>query len=253
MYWGDLSAPDLKEAAGEGFLVVLPCGAIEQHGQHLPVDTDARVVELIARQAAERVDRVVVLPTMPYGMSIHHMEFGGTVTYSLSTYIAVIKDIARAVAHHGFRRMILLNGHGGNTAALQAVATGFLDELNINMLSTTYWELVDPEDEAALLEIDAGMCHASELETSSILALDPELVRQDRYTIYDRPEAIIGEKRNLYKERKLSFGRKFDRFTPTGVTGDPSAASARKGQKYLELAIAATAELFEAVLADEAG
>lgn len=251
MYWGDLSAPDLKEAAGEGFLVVLPCGAIEQHGRHLPVDTDARVVELIARQAAEQVDRVVVLPTMPFGMSVHHMEFGGTVTYSLPTYIAVIKDIAKAVARHGFRRLILLNGHGGNTAALQAVATGFLDELDIDILCATYWDLVDPKDEAELLEIDAGMCHASELETSSIMALNPELVRQDRYSIYDRPEAVVGDKRNLYKERKLSFGRKFDRFTPAGVTGDPSASSAQKGKKYLELAIAAAAELFEAVLADE--
>jgi len=122
MLWQDHTWPELADAARKGYLVVQPCGSTEQHGKHLPVDTDSAIVFEVAQRAADEVGRTLVLPCLHYGLSSHHLDFPGTVSLSLETYTTLFRDIARCVAHHGFKILILLNGHGGNTAALWALA-----------------------------------------------------------------------------------------------------------------------------------
>ncbi|MEI6502228.1 MAG: creatininase family protein, partial [Armatimonadota bacterium] len=121
--WGEHTWEEVGEAAREGALVVAPFGSVEQHGPALPVDTDVRIAERIAtdgaQAACERFGvQSLVLPTMPYGLALHHMRFPGTISLQPETYVAVIADVLRCVVRHGFRKIAVITGHGGNTPAL---------------------------------------------------------------------------------------------------------------------------------------
>ncbi|MCD6351039.1 MAG: creatininase family protein, partial [Armatimonadetes bacterium] len=125
LLWGENTWPELRQAAEEGYLVLLPAGAIEQHGPMLPVDTDARLAERWAREGATRARekygvKALVLPTLAYGQSCHHMNFAGTISLSFPTYLAVLHDLLREVVRHGFRKIVIINGNGGNEAVLRA-------------------------------------------------------------------------------------------------------------------------------------
>ena len=116
-------------AAGNGGRV--PTAAIEQHGRHLPIETDCRIVEEISRRAAERVsDQIdaLVTPAIAFGVSGYHMEFAGTLTLSMGTFITVVEEICESLIHHGFRRIIVLNGHGGNHDPIKIAARNVADK-----------------------------------------------------------------------------------------------------------------------------
>ncbi len=249
MLWRDLSWPELSRAAEDNYLVIQPCGSIEQHGRHLPVDTDSRIVSEITRCAAKKAGRTLVLPCMSYGLSGHHIEFPGTISFSLETYIAVLKDIARSVAHHGFRTLILVNGHGGNTAAIKAVSAAFLDEINIRIMALTYWDLIDPE---AVAEIRSsalgGMGHSGEFETSILLSLAPELVHIDSYDANPRKGNMIHVKKDMFAEGCVSFPTKFNNISESGVLGDPTGSTGEKGRAFLDLGVEALTEQLLQVL-----
>lgn len=113
--WRKLRADQLRERARRDAMVILPVGSIEQHGPHLPVEVDSMLGETVALRAAARLaatEPVLVLPMLWTGLSEHHMSFGGTITLELATFTAVIEDICRSIVRHGFRRIVLLNGHG---------------------------------------------------------------------------------------------------------------------------------------------
>ncbi|MGQ9732130.1 MAG: creatininase family protein [Candidatus Zipacnadales bacterium] len=122
--WGECTWEEVKAAAEVGAVVVAPFGSTEQHGPMLPLDTDIHIAERVAlegaREAAERHGvHVLVLPTMPFGLATHHMAFAGTITLAPETYVAVIADVLRCVVTHGFRRIAVISGHGGNRPALE--------------------------------------------------------------------------------------------------------------------------------------
>ena len=125
--WAENSWPALEAALARDPLVVLPIGALEQHGPHLPVGVDANSVEEVALRTAEALrgsePPTLVLPTLWYGYSPHHMTFKGTVTLRSETFLAVAADIAELILSHGGRRIVLLNGHGGNVGSLDVVAS----------------------------------------------------------------------------------------------------------------------------------
>jgi len=249
MLWCDLSWPELSKAAKENYLVIQPCGSIEQHGRHLPVDTDSRIVSEIARRAAKEVDRTLVLQCMSYGLSWHHIEFPGTISYSLETYVAACKDVARSLAHHGFKTLILLNGHGGNTAAVKAVSSAFLDEIDIRIMALTYWDLIDHE---AVAEIRSsaigGMGHSGEFETSILLSLAPELVHTECYEANPREGKIPRVKKDMFADGCVSFPTKFSNISESGVLGDPTESTMEKGRAFLNLSVVALTDLLHHIL-----
>jgi creatinine amidohydrolase len=163
------------------------------------------------------------------------MPFGGTITLDYPTFHALLRCVCRSLQRHGFGRILLLNGHGGNEAALRVVVEQLSAELEVVLATVTYWHLA-AERFRAILERQSGVRHACEAETSMVLALRPELVDQGRFA-EARTAEDAGGPPGAYRWRS------FPARTASGALGDPTAASAEKGERLLEAAGAALAEL----------
>ena len=140
--WDRLTAPALRDAVKDKTVVIVPLGATEQHGPHLPTQVDWRSAYEISMRAARLMagrQRALVTPAIPFGMSEHHMSLGGTLTLDYATMAAVIGCVVRSAARHGFERIFVLNGHGGNIAALETILTELTIELKLPLAGGTYW------------------------------------------------------------------------------------------------------------------
>lgn len=175
---------ELRELAPTA-TVVVPLGSIEQHGPHLPVATDTAIVTDLARRAGEVAGQevpVVVAPALPYGFARHHVPFGGTISIDLTTYLEVLTSIGRSLADGGFTRIVFLNGHGGNDSAVRAVGDRLVHEEGhqVDVAGTSYWTAA--ADVLGTVDPSLGPVpgHAGGFETSCMMALRPELIRQDR-------------------------------------------------------------------------
>jgi creatinine amidohydrolase len=170
------------------------------------------------------------------------MPFGGTFTLDFPTFKSLIECLCRSLMRHGFRRVLLLNGHGGNVAALRVVVDE-LRHMELRLLTATYWQ-VDPLAIADILERQSGVQHACEAETSMVMALRPELVDESQLEVakHVEPGQVAGQTQAVHGAMK------FEERTPSGAIGDPTAASAEKGERLLEAAANAVAS----VLSDDA-
>ncbi len=236
--WAKLKAGELEELAAREAIVVLPVAAMEQHGPHLPVMVDTLLCGEVARRGALRASGrhpVVVAPTVWSGLSEHHMPFGGTFTLDFATFRSLIECLCRSLERHGFRRVLLLNGHGGNVAALRVVVDE-LRGLDMRLATATYWQ-VDPVAIADILERQSGVQHACEAETSMVMALRPELVDTSRL----EEARCVDPGRVAGQAQAVHSAMKFEERTPSGAIGDPTAASAETGEKLLEAAATAVA------------
>ena len=179
--FNELTRVKANELAGEAILL-LPVGATEQHGPHLPVGTDTFAIERIAREAAEQATvPVVVAPTLPFGCSPHHIPFGGTMSLSTEVYYRAIFDLTESLALGGWKRIAIVNGHGGNYEIAQLVIRDLALKHPVDGLAFSYWH---PAWEALACEGAHGVSrvpgHAGAFETSLVMALRPELVREPR-------------------------------------------------------------------------
>jgi creatinine amidohydrolase len=249
--WSDMFWPEIDALDRESTVLLLPTGAIEQHGRHLPVDTDIHdSLELSARAAAMSNVRAVVLPPVWWGMSPHHMGFPGTISLPLETYSALLRDICAAVAQHGFRRVLIVNGHGGNVGILSATVMRITEELGLLVGAVSYWHLIIPQlREIGTSEI-GGMGHACEMETSLQLHLRPELVSMaDAVTEMGRPLTPYSTI-DFRASGPLMIALDFRRDSTHGVMGDPTVATAEKGAAIAEAVLGELVraiETFEAV------
>lgn len=240
--WGRLKAAELNALAARNAVAVVPVGSIEQHGPHLPTQVDALLAGAIGLRAARLAAAstpVVVTPTVWSGLAEHHMSLGGTLTLDLATFCAVLRCVCRSLARHGFKRILLLNGHGGNMAALTAFANEIGPELQLPVATATYWTLAK-DAFAAILERQTTVRHACEAETSMLLALAPDLVDMAKAADAVGPtevelSAVAGDAAHRY--------RSFKARTRHGAIGDPRAATAEKGERLLDAAADAVAKL----------
>ncbi|WP_203071989.1 creatininase family protein [Falsiroseomonas ponticola] len=241
VFWARLTAAEIQSRARPETVVLIPVASIEQHGPHLAVGVDTVLATAVAERTARRLlaqgQPALVTPTIWSGLAEHHMAFGGTMTLDLPTFMALVGGIARSVARHGFRRIALVNGHGGNTEAIASCAIELTRGLGVPVVGLTYW-LANADTFGAILEAQPNVMHACEAETSMMMALAPDGVRADRIAeAVPRkfaPPAPPGFKRS----------RAFDQMTDTGVIGDPRSASAAKGERLLEAAAARLAGEF---------
>ena len=179
--WQELLRHELLDARARGAVVIVPVGSIEQHGPHLPLDVDISVPYHLAVRAAVRCTDLPVLVAPPVTFGVAHYKMGepGTISLRLETFLALLCDVARSVWQNGFRRIILLNGHGGNIHPVGAAAVT-LSEEDVWTIPLTYWQMVSDEL-AQRSDADAGSIgHAGEWETSLQLALRPELIDMAR-------------------------------------------------------------------------
>lgn len=244
--WTRLTGPMIRaltESAQShplGALAVLPVGSLEQHGPHLPVITDTRTAWEIAIRAARLAapaQPVLVLPGMWTGMSEHHLPFGGTITLNFAEFRGVIAGVARSLRAIGFRRLLIVNGHGGNIDPLSVAARELAVEYAMPIVACTPW-MVAAEAVAAILEKQKGPAHACEAETSVMLAMTPDTVRTEMLDEAVR-QAPPAQKGRPGYGRFWSFS---ERAPITGTIGDPRAGTAAKGEKLLDAMAAALAE-----------
>lgn len=235
--WGDHTWEEIEQLAAAGTLAILPCGATEQHGPAMNVDTDSRMAEKIAWTAAERVwaeegIRSLVLPTLHYGVSAHHTEYAGTVTVDPQTYIALVRQILSSIIAHSFRKIAVVSGHGGNIPALSVACRAVADEYRRLPVRISLDRTADEppwlRDVLAALPDEGGLRgHADLVETSLALADRPEKVRRDRIV---RPRLKV--------DREPDWEWLTHELTDNGVLGDPTGANAELGQRVWEGAIA---------------
>ncbi len=236
--WMDLTAEELRAKAATDAIVVLPVASIEQHGPHLPVGVDTILCSGVCKAAAERAGDVdvVVAPTLWCGMAEHHMAFGGTFTFDIPTYRAVLLSFLKSIERHGFHRVLIVNGHGGNIAALTAFLPDFARETSLHVEVTTYFMLAQ-DAFPPLLQDQQGVQHACEVETSMMMVLAPGSVREPRL-----PEAF-GALDRAPRRQVVSRHRSFREMTDTGVVGDARRATPEKGRACLDACADALAGL----------
>lgn len=235
--WCRLKAPELRNlAAHENAVAIVPVGSTEQHGPHLPTMVDSLLAGEIARRAARRAAAeipVVVLPTVWTGLAEHHMSLGATISIEFGTFAALLRGIVGSLRRHGFRRILLLNGHGGNTAALTVAANELTVEFGAPIAGVTYWQIAAKEF-ADILESQATVRHACEAETSMLLAVAPELVDMAAARGIVGPTAP--ELADVAGTAAAYRYRTFKSRTSHGVIGDPATANAAKGERLLDAA-----------------
>jgi creatinine amidohydrolase len=228
MRFAEMTAPEIESIDRDSTVVTAPIAACEQHSDHLAVSTDVILCGAVA-DGVERHEprRVLRLPLIALGASGHHLPFGGTLSASLPTYEAMLIDLIEPLLVRGFRRILFLNGHGGNVDPMR-VALRRLDEKYPRAILTgaSYWELAERELAALCEGPRKTVGHACEIETSMMLHLRPDLVRTDR--IQNDPSATPSGLEGLF------WARDFKRRTDHGAIGYPQFATAEKGRLMLD-------------------
>ena len=242
MEWANLKAHELRVLAADDAVVIAPVAAMEQHGPHLPVQVDSRLATEVSHRAARKSHSeqpTVVLPVVWAGLSEHHMPFGGTITLDYDTLLSLFRCIVNSVQRHGFNKVLILNGHGGNIDACKMMAQQLsLETTDVTVVAATYWLEAQSRLEP-LLEDQSNVLHAGEAETSMMMHLTPDLVDDSDLASH----RTAGDLSFLLAGQASFRWRDLASVTPNGVLGDPSTASANKGEQLLEAASDAISEL----------
>jgi creatinine amidohydrolase len=229
-------------------LLVLPTAAIEQHGHHLPLATDTLINNLLLGKALKKLPRelpVYALPPVCYGKSNEHLGFPGTLSVSAQTFMAVVRDVGASVAAAGFKKLALYNTHGGNASLVDALARDLRAEFGLRTF-TLFGSAGARCDGLSEQERTYGF-HAGEVETAYLLHAAPELVRTAEYTA--NYIARVEELELLKPEGgQANFAWLTRDIAPSGVLGDPRAATAEKGERWSEEAAQKIAEILAAMV-----
>ena len=231
--------PQCKTFLSQHPCAILPLGATEQHGPHLPQNTDTVIAEALAKSVVERT-RGLVLPSIPIGYSWAWRDYPGSLTFSTDTFQSVVKDVARTLDRQGCKQLMLLSAHGANVQPMKYAARELVDELGLQILRVFYPDLsevmADAESEAWL----PMNFHAEEFETSVMLHLRPELVDMSK-AAREYPPRSIG-----YEMSSVPMGE----LSESGVFGDATVASADKGERWFAACVEKIASIWNEFLGD---
>jgi creatinine amidohydrolase len=246
--------PEIREAVAEKRVAVLPVGTIEQHGPHLPLVTDVLTSTEMSRLAVESIPaEAVLLPSVFYAFNEHHLDFPGTIAVEGDTFIRYVTDIGKSLAYHGFRKILLVNGHGSNVPFLDICARNITNHTSAICAMASWWSLI-PKDLIAELRESAfpgGMAHGCELETSVLLYLRGDLVQMEKAEPDFPPQRSEFFYWDLQSPSPIAFQEFFSRYSRTGTLGDPTKASAEKGRRFVEAVTAQMVKLIRELRARE--
>jgi creatinine amidohydrolase/Fe(II)-dependent formamide hydrolase-like protein len=239
---GELTWPEARKRLKIVDVALLPVGSIEQHGPHLPLDTDAFDAEYLAQRVAEdcKEPRPVVLPLIPYGVSYHHEDFSGTISVNPDTLSQLVYDIGMSAARQGIVKLVIINGHGGNSPALHFAAQMINRDAHIFTCVDT-GETSDP-DINAMAETPNDI-HAGEIETSTTLAIRPEMVRLD--AVHKFIPRFSSRYLDFTSKRGVNWYAHTAKISSSGVLGDPTKATAEKGKRMWDQMIKHLVEFVE--------
>lgn len=240
--WDGLRSPQFKTVDASRAVAVLPLGATEQHGPHLPLSVDTVLVEGVVNAALPHLsaqDSVWVLPTQALGLSTEHQAFEGTLTLSPETVIALWCEIGASVARAGFKKMLMFNAHGGNVGLMDVVARELRAQHGLLVYSSSWYNL--PLDEAALAQFSAHEhrfgIHGGEIETSMMLALAPDLVDMSQAQNFTSSSQERAQRYPVLGNGKSAkLGWHIQDYNPSGAVGNAGAATAAKGQALVKSA-----------------
>lgn len=238
--YDELSWPEIREAIERQPVIMVPFGTVEDHGPHLPINTDNLILEAICLLAAERAGgQALVLPTISFGLDEHHMDFPGTISVDSHVLLDLVVDVAASVASHGFTHVLIVNGHGSNAPIADLAARRVVLDTGIVCGAISPNAAIDPAwAEPTLSEMrrsaPGGIAHAGEFETAVMLYLRPDLVQMDRavrelgqlrfpFFNWDHPEPSA-----------LAWQDWWSRMSESGVCGDPTVATAEFGRAVME-------------------
>lgn len=248
----EMTWPECKAAADAGKVAVLPVATYEDHGHHLPLDVDVVLcTEICDRAVAQIPAEAVLIPPVTHGYSPHHMDFPGTITIRWDTFINYVRDVCNSLAHHGFTHILIVNGHGSNTAPLEMAArlTVIDTEGDVLCASVNHWGLRKAREVGnQVRESDhGGASHAGEFETSLYLALRPDLVQMDKAADERSPlppsfqtDLLLGKPKEGSVASLMPY---WSTMSETGTRGDATKATAEKGEKFLQAGIEGLIEL----------
>lgn len=230
-------------------MVVVPVGATEQHGHHLPLEVDWRLCATVAEQACRRAREagvpVLLTPPIWTGYSLHHIDFPGSITLDAATFSGLVVHVARSLWYHGFRKILFLNGHGGNAYLLRSAVQILRYEHKVRAVTVNYWDLAGTFIQEWRQSPPGGINHACEMETALMLAIRPEVVRNDRI----RDEVWVPHSGyvsgDLTQNAPVTSAWTFAELTRSGVLGNPSLATRERGQKLLQVLVTSVTELLQ--------
>jgi len=240
-----LTWPDINDAVDLGKVCIVPCGAVEQHGPHLPLDVDMICPTQIALGAGKSLaDKILVLPTVTYGYTGHVMDFPGTINNDFEHFMHHVLDITKSLAYHGFKKIILLNGHGSNMPNLDLVARRTNLETDAECVLCGWWQLLTVDKEFMprwrQSKFPGGCAHACELETSLYLYLDEDNVRNDlvkngviSFNEDNSPFNWV----DLFAAGPATVISWTSSYSDTGVLGEAELGTVEKGRQVYEEAV----------------
>ena len=249
----ELTWPEVNEAVEMGKIPIIPTGAVEQHGHHLPLKVDHLCANAVATEGARlKPEYSLVLPPVSYGYVHHVMDFPGSLNIHYEHFIQYVLDICKSLAYHGFKKMMLVNGHGSNHNLVEMVARRTIVETDASCAFCSWWQLlkVDSDFDKEWREsvFPGGCSHAGELETSMLLYLSPESVRKDKI----KSEIARTNKRgskfvwtDLFSRGPVGIIEWTSQYTDSGVMGEAEKATAEKGKIVFEEASKNLAEFVE--------
>lgn len=238
--WQTMDEQTIRDADCSDWICVLPLGAHEQHGPHLPFDTDTIIANGVAKQLAERLDPhlpVSFLPAEPVGYSVEHVDFEGSKTLAFDEAVERWTGIGEHLAGLGIRKMLLLNAHGGNSPLMTVVATELRVRCSMFCIATSWTRFIEPGETVSADEKAFGI-HGGDIETSVLLALAPDKVDMDKAKDFPSFQMELAEKYSYLRAYgPHAFGWKMQDLNADGVTGNASLATAAKGKALIEQSV----------------
>lgn len=248
----DLSSPETADLLPTIDLVLIPVGAHEQHGPNIAVSTDTVSADALCRAAAALAGpRVAVAPAIPWGISWHHMRFPGTISLRPETLTALLADIIGSLHAHGVRRVLVVNGHGGNSAVIATAMEQIKQQTGMPLVAAIFGYALIAEQARQLLP-ESAIGHGGADEAAVVMAVDPRLGKVEAFTGPDLTNAHA-ETAALLREYGGLLARPYDEVTRNGVTGDASPATPELGQRILEGAGRRLAEIIAVLLRETGG
>lgn len=247
----------VNEAVAAQKPVLIPAATIEDHGLHLPIDTDVVIAESICRRTAEKMpDAVVLLPPITVGFSPHHIDGPGVLTARWDVFVEYVKGITGNLAYHGFRKMLIVNGHGSNRPVLDLAARlTVVENPDVQCAVLSWWELRRVQEAVAAFRESAWTGHACELETSIYLAVDPDNVQMDKARADNPPHPsphfwadLVGQPPPGYANA-VALTDYWSTVSESGTYGDPTTATAAKGERILGAASDELTEILRELVA----
>jgi creatinine amidohydrolase len=235
--WEHLTSPEVKALSEKEAIVLIPVGSIEQHGPHLPLGCDTIIATEMSMKAAEKLSKnsipSIVSPSLAVCNSTHHMSFAGSMTLTPQSFITVLLEYCRNIASHGFRKIVIVNGHGGNNHPIQTALVAINEELGFPVYQINYYTGLTKEITRSILSTQDSMIHACESETSLMLAIDETLVDP----VYKETSGSMSMGTSLEDKGLVSTFHRMESHTENGVMGNSYAATKEKGEKLMAVVV----------------